>query len=169
MEEEPSPENEAEAVLALFGKKQTDISMQVEEIYDMLQDDGSLREALKGEKKRSSKLLDAVIGLCDVIEDFCVFAAEGGDAELTKQALLMRRAATKYLESCGMTMINEPGESGFPFDPKIHEVQAVTGSDYPKDSVVEVLRSGYGNRGETARKAAVIVSSGAPGETEENQ
>lgn len=142
-----------------IGKTQTDISMQVEEIYDIVKDSsgGALQEAFRDEKKRAGRLAQAAIGLCDLIDDFYEYAAAGEDSELCGQAAIMRKNAGSLLESCAITRIGEPGQ---PLDPDIHAVQAAVYSPMPREYVTRVLRSGYRNMGAIMRKAAVIVSKG---------
>jgi molecular chaperone GrpE (heat shock protein) len=162
MEEEPLPENEAAGILKVFNQRQIDIAMQAEEIYDIVKDadNSELTEALRNERKRSAGMAQAVMGLCDIIEDFHAYAAQNGGEALARQALMMWRNTARLLEGCGMCRISEPGESGFPFDTAIHKAQSAAPSSYPRETVVRVLRSGYRQNGEVIRKAAVVVSSG---------
>ncbi len=172
METEPLPDkgDELAEVLLSFGKKQTDISMQVEEIYDIVKDadDSAAREELRSERKRAVRLVNAVMGLCDIIEDFHVYAARNADEALAGQALMMWRNTEKMLEECGMSRINGYGETGERFNPEIHKVQAVSPSVYPREHVTRVLRSGYRHMGEVARKAVVVVSAGKGENDEQN-
>jgi len=177
METEPLPENELAEVLAAgrellasFNKKQTDISMQVEEIYDLVReaDNAEMRDSLREEKRRAARLVGLIIGLCDILEDFHAYTAQGGDEALARQSLMMWKNSGKILEECGMARVCEPGETGEAFSPDIHTVQAVTPSDCPKEHVARVLRSGYRYMGTVVRKAAVVLSSGTEGFNEQD-
>ncbi|MCL2107600.1 MAG: hypothetical protein FWH26_11165, partial [Oscillospiraceae bacterium] len=152
-------------LLSFFSKKQDDISMQVEEIYDLAQEAGAsdARDALRDERKQGARLAGAVIGLCDIIEDFYEFAKNGHDGELSRQALLMWRGAGRLLSECGMARIDGDCEAGRPLDPEVHAGQSMAPSPLPRGSVVSVLRSGYRHNGNVARKAAVILSAGPEG------
>lgn len=144
-------------LLDSFSKTQTDISMQVEEIFDIVSETGALQSVLKTEKSRATALLDAVVGMSDIIEDFYAFARQSKDPELASQAQMMWKNAGILLEKCGITRL---GEAGQPMDASIHNVRSVSPSVYPCEHVAEVLQSGYRYMGAVLRKAAVIVSTG---------
>ena len=162
----PLPDSELEVILAAerqliqaLNKKQSDISVQVEEIYDIVKDadNSALQEVLRDEKKRVIHLAQAVISLCDLIEDFYEYAIRCRDEELERQAALMRKSADGLIESHAITRI---GEVGSFLDPEIHSVQAAEFSQLPREQIVKVLRSGYRHMGAIIRKAAVTVSKG---------
>ena len=140
-------------------KRQTDISLQVEEVYDIVRelDASELRESLKKEKERLQKLLEALIFMCDMIEDFCAFARKSGDESLLRQAELMRKNVDGMLQSRGVTRF---GEAGQRLDPEIHSVRGTAVSKLPKEHVANVIQSGYYYMGNVIRKASVILSAG---------
>ncbi len=140
-------------------KRQTDISLQVEEVYDIVRelDSSELRDSLKEEKKRSQTLLEALILMCDMLEDFYAFARKSGDEALLGQAGLMLKNADGLLQSRGITRF---GETGQRLDPKIHSVRGTAASGIAKEHVAEVLQSGYYYMGDVIRKASVILSAG---------
>ena len=146
-------------LLEAWDRKQTDLSLQVEEIYDLLKDaDTSLtQEALDAEKARGDKLLRLAIGLCDVLEDFYSYARQSENKSLAHDAALMWKNAGDLLETCGITRIGEEGQF---LDPAIHTVKAAAVSPLPREYVARVLGSGYRYLGAVARKASVIVSAG---------
>ncbi|GHV87673.1 hypothetical protein AGMMS50267_00330 [Spirochaetia bacterium] len=109
-ETEPLPRYEfAQAVeMASLGKelledlqkKQTDVSLQVEEIYDLLKEKNTLvcndshviavlQGSLEAEKTRADSLAHTAIALCDLLEDFCAFARLSGSDELKHQAEIL--------------------------------------------------------------------------------
>jgi len=63
------------------------------------------------------------------------------------------------LESHGLSKI--PSEPGTEFDPHLHEsVAQVSTKEYPEETIVNVLKSGYILNGKVIRAATVTVSSG---------
>jgi molecular chaperone GrpE (heat shock protein) len=146
-------------LLADLNKKQTDVSLQIEEIYDLVkeQDTRVLREALDAEKTRANQLALAAVGLSDLLEDFCVYAGQSGSEELKHQAGLLRENSGRILAGCGIVRLGEKGE---PLDPRIHTVKASAESPLPRERVVQVLQSGYACQNALMRKAAVVVSRG---------
>jgi molecular chaperone GrpE (heat shock protein) len=165
-EQEPLPQYELAEVLAegrnlleTLNKKQTDLSLQVEEIYDLAKeaDTRELREVLNAERDRLNKLVGAAVGLSDMLEHFCVYAEQSGSAELEHQGRLLWQNSRLLLESCGITRL---GEAGQILDPAVHTVQAAVASELPREHVARVLQSGYRYLGMVLRKAVVMVSTG---------
>jgi molecular chaperone GrpE (heat shock protein) len=150
-------------ILTSLNKKQSEISLQVEEIYDLVgnMDNTALQNAVQSEQLRADRLAEAVVGLCDMLEDICAYARGSGDADLDKQMRLIWRNAGNLLEKCGFVRL---GEVGQPLDPEIHTVRSVTASPFPREHVAQVLQSGYRYQGRVARKATVIVSKGEANE-----
>jgi len=165
-ESKPLPQSELEGLVTegreliqSFNKKQADIALQIEEVYDMVKDvdSAALQEALRDEKARAGQLALAAVGLCDLIDDFYEFANGSGSEGLVSQAELMRKNADGLIESCAMQRF---GEAGQLLDPKIHSVRAGAVSPFPRDHIARVLNSGYYYLGAVIRKAAVVVSNG---------
>jgi len=156
-EAEPLGADALSDVLAGLGKKiaktQTDLSMQVEEIYDLVSESQNTNKALRESAAHEKRLATALLGLCDIIEDFCTFADH--DEALSKQANLMRKNADKRLAECSMTPIGEVGE---PFDPTLHTVLSTENSPLPREHIAHVLNSGYRYMGKVLRKASVVLS-----------
>jgi molecular chaperone GrpE (heat shock protein) len=152
-------------MLTALNKKNTDLSLQVEEIYDLVKEGDTrvLQEALGVEKNRTGQLAAAAVGLCDMLEDFCAYARQSGSGDLEHQARLLWKNSGALLEGCGITRL---GEEGQPLDPAIHTVQAAVPSAFPREHVAQVLQSGYRYLGAVVRRAVVVVSSG-PGEAEQ--
>jgi molecular chaperone GrpE len=175
-ERQPLPQYELAEVLAegrafleALNKKQAELSLQVEEIYDLAKeaDARELREALNAERSRVHQLLEAAVGLSDMLEHFCVYAGQSGSAELEHQGRLLWQNSRLLLESCGIARLGEAGQS---LDPALHTVQAALASEFPKEHIIQVLQSGYGYLGRLLRKAVVVVSRGpADTGTEENR
>jgi molecular chaperone GrpE (heat shock protein) len=146
-------------LLADLNKKQTDVSLQIEEIYDLVkeQDNQVWRETLEAEKTRANQLASAAIGLSDLLEDFCAYAGQSGSEELKQQAGLLRKNSDGILAGCGIFRLGEKGE---PLNPQIHTVKASAESPLPREQVTRVLQSGYVYQNVLVRKAAVVVSRG---------
>ncbi|MDR1411211.1 MAG: nucleotide exchange factor GrpE [Spirochaetaceae bacterium] len=146
-------------LLAELNRKQADVSLQIEEIYDLVkeQDTRGLREMTESEKNRADQLVFAAIGLSDLLDDFCAYARRSGNEELQHQAGLLRESANSILSARGILCF---GAAGQPLDPRIHTVKASAESSLPREQVVEVLQNGYAYRNVLLRKAAVVVSRG---------
>jgi molecular chaperone GrpE (heat shock protein) len=142
-----------------LNKKQTDVSLQIEEIYDLVkeQDTRIWQEAVNAEKTKVNRLVHAAIALSDLLEDFCVYARQSGSEELRHQAGMMWENAGGVLLGCGILRF---GETGQMLNPQIHTVKASAESDLPREQVVQVLQSGYLHQNILLRKAAVVVSRG---------
>jgi molecular chaperone GrpE (heat shock protein) len=150
-------------LLAELNKKQTGTSLQIEEIYDLVKEQGLLRETALAEKNRADQLALAAIGLADLLEDFCAYAGQSGSEALNHQARILRENSGGILLNCGILRF---GEEGQPLDPRIHTVKASAESSLPREQVVRVLQSGYVYKNTVIRKAAVVVSRGQEEGTE---
>jgi molecular chaperone GrpE (heat shock protein) len=165
-ETQPLPKDElteiamtGQQLLATLNKKQSELSLQVEEIYDIVgnTDTTALQEVIQSEKRRADTLAGAMVGLCDILEDVRAYARNSGDAELDRQTRIMWKNAGNLLERCGFARL---GEDGQPLDPEIHAVRSVAASPVPREHVAQVLQSGYRYLGSVIRKAAVVLSEG---------
>jgi molecular chaperone GrpE (heat shock protein) len=151
-------------LLAELNKKQTGTSLQIEEIYDLVKEQGRLREAVAAEKAEVQRLLLAAVGLSDLLEDFYAYAKQSGSEELQGQAKLLWENAGEILSGAGILRF---GEEGQPLEPRIHTVRASAESPLPREQVCAVLQSGYAYQNMLLRKAAVVLSRGEDAETPE--
>jgi molecular chaperone GrpE (heat shock protein) len=153
-------------LLEELNKKQTDVSLQIEEIYDLVkeQDTQFLRKAIDAEKTRADQLVFAATALSDLLEDFCTYAAHSGSEELKHQAGLLWEHSGSILGDRGILRFGAVGET---LNPQIHTVKAGVESPFPREQVVQVLQSGYAYQGILLKKAAVVVSRGQGAETED--
>jgi molecular chaperone GrpE (heat shock protein) len=151
-------------LLAELNKKQTDVSLQIEEIYDLVkeQDTRIFRETIDAEKARASQLVYAATALSGLLEDFCTYAQQSGSEELKHQADLLWEHSRSILEDRGIFRFGAVGEF---LNPQIHTVKASVESSLPREQVVRVLQSGYAYQGLLLKKAAVVVSRGPAAET----
>jgi molecular chaperone GrpE (heat shock protein) len=140
-------------------KKQTDVSLQVEEIYDLVKEQNNqvLLDSLEAEKNRADTLAHTAIALCDLLEDFCAYARQSGSEDLKHQADLLWTQSGRLLAGNSIVRF---GECGDPLNPQIHTVQKGVESQLPREQVLEVLQSGYVYKNALVRKAAVVVSRG---------
>jgi molecular chaperone GrpE (heat shock protein) len=144
-------------LLEELNKKQTDTALQIEEIYDLVKEQGLLRETVEAEKIRAGRLVWTAVGLSDLLEDFFAYAKRSGGEELRSQAKLLWEQAGKILSDCGLLRFGEEGQS---LDPRIHTVKAGVESSFSREQVVQVLQCGYAYQNMLLRKAAVVVSRG---------
>jgi molecular chaperone GrpE (heat shock protein) len=148
-------------LLTALNSKQSDVSLQIEEIYDMVKEQGVLQGLVNVERARADRLVGAAMGLCDLLEDFCTYAKSSGSEALSHQAGLLWNHAGSIMASCGIFRFGTPEE---PFNPQLHTVKASAESQLPREQLVQVLQSGYMYQGMLVRKAAVVVSRGQPEE-----
>jgi molecular chaperone GrpE (heat shock protein) len=146
-----------QSLLTELEKKQSDVSLQIEEIYDLAKEQRGLIEALENEKGAKNRLVSAAMGIADLIEYFYAHARRSGSEDLKNQAGIMWQNSVALLASCGVFRFGEAGE---PLDPRMHTVKASAESPFPREYVTDVLQSGYVYQGEIIRKAAVAVSLG---------
>jgi molecular chaperone GrpE (heat shock protein) len=144
-------------LLTELAKKQTDVSLQIEEIYDLVKEQGFLRERANAEKSRADQLALAAVGLADLLEDFCAYAGRSGSEELERQAKMLWENAGGILAGQGLLRFGTEGEA---LDPRIHTVKASGESPLPREQLIRVLQSGYVYQNTLIRKAAVVVSRG---------
>ncbi|MDR3162073.1 MAG: nucleotide exchange factor GrpE [Spirochaetaceae bacterium] len=154
-------------VLGQLNERQNDMSLQIEEIYDLVKEQEGLQKAVEAEKATAYRVALGAIGLADLLEDFCAYAGRSGSEALNHQARLLWEQACDHLFGCGIAPVGIAGQS---LDPRLHTVKAGAASPLPREQIVQVLRQGYTYQGMLVRKAAVVVSRGpeeAAGEPEE--
>ncbi|MDR2049546.1 MAG: hypothetical protein LBP69_08840, partial [Treponema sp.] len=98
-------------LLTELNKRQTDASLQIEEIYDLVKEQKLLRETAAAEKARADQLALAAIGLADVLEDFYDYAGRSGDEELKYQAKLLWENSGGILLNRGIFRFGEEGQT----------------------------------------------------------
>lgn len=120
-------------------------------------------------KKRTAKHMDDVKKFAaeplmkDLVEVADNFERAIASADNTDKDSLMagvkntHRQFVNYLESHGLTRIlSEPGTE---FDPHLHEAVAQIPTDeYPEETIINVLKTGYMLHGKVLRPATVTVS-----------
>lgn len=101
-----------------------------------------------------------IVGLLNILDDFeraVDSAKNSNDAKTLLQGVeIIRQHFQEALEERGLIKIDPKGQ---PFDPEKHEaVTHIETDEYPEDTVVEVLRKGYGLGDKILRPAVVKVA-----------
>lgn len=151
------------SLLSKIGKKQTAISMQVEEIYEFTQQNEETQQA----STDVENMLRAVIALGDIVEDFYRYASGSenniSDA-LRKQSEIMWKLTGKNMGLAGIVRIDDVG---ILFDPAINTVEETANlPDLPHGLILAVLKCGYLKNGKLIRKSRVIANVAATEEVE---
>jgi len=140
-------------LLSGIQKNSADISLQVEEIYDIVKEADENAREVKAAAKRENLLLGSLVSVSDLLDSLLQYMKNTDTAHAGAIAAKMDEAMT----FCGLERFGSPGER---LDPQLHTVVSVEYSSAPVESVTRVLESGYAYRGKVIRKAAVIVSKG---------
>ena len=125
-------------------------------------------------KKRTAKHMDDVKkfaaeplmkDLVEVADNFerAIASADKADKDSLMAGIKnTHRQFVNYLESNGLTRI--PSEPGTEFDPHVHEAVAQIPTDeYPEETIINVLKTGYMLHGKVLRPATVTISVPADG------
>ena len=131
-------------------KNSADLSLQMEEVYDIVKDSDESAKELKAAIKRENLLLSGLIALSDLLDGLLPHIQEHAATASAKK--------DEALNICGLEQLGFPGER---LDPRLHTVASAEYSDSPPESVIRVLESGFAYRGKAIRKATVILSKGA--------
>ena len=141
-------------MLETLHRSGSDISLQVEEIYDIVkQSDDNVKE-LKNAAKREGLLLGSLVAINDLLDGLVQHAQFTGSDHTN--TIYAKRA--EALGACGVERVGQPGQL---LDPRIHTVASAEISPEPFESVLQVLESGYAYNGSILRKATVIISKGS--------
>ena len=141
-------------LLEAIHKTDSGISLQVEEIYDIVKESDENAKEIKNAAKRESALLGALIAVTDLLDSLLQHIQHTGAAHVETIAAKMDEA----LNACGLEKLGFIGQQ---LDPRQHSVASAEFSGAPLESVVRVLENGYMYRGNVIRKAAVIISKGS--------
>lgn len=101
-----------------------------------------------------------IVGLLNILDDFDRAVESARNSNDSKTLLegveMIKRHFQEALEERGLTEIDPKGQ---PFDPQKHEaVMHIETDEYPENTVVEVLRKGYGLNDKILRPAVVKVA-----------
>jgi molecular chaperone GrpE len=141
--------------LGMLGGKLNDVSLQIEEIYDLVKESDASGHAAQEAQRKETQLVRALIALSDVLDSFVLYAQ--GQSEIAEQARLMAAQIVEVLAAVGLKRIGRVGER---VNPKAHEVHDVVPSPIERDAVAQILQTGYSYNGKVLRRAIVVVSGG---------
>ena len=143
-----------EEMLGAISKSGAGISMQIEEIYDIVKEENENSKELKNAAKRESQLRASLIAMTDLLDSLLQY--NQNSVAVHAEAIAAKREET--LNACGIERI---GNLGQVLDPRMHTVASAEESEAPFESVTRVLESGYLYNVNVARKATVIISKGS--------
>jgi len=141
-------------LLEAINRKNADVSMQVEEIYDIIKDADENAKEVKNAARRETQALNGLMAMDGLLDDSVRFMRSVG----ANHAESVAAKSEEILIACGLERIREAGQR---FDPNLHTVVSAEYSEIPFESVIRVIESGYIYRGKVLRKATVIISKGS--------
>ena len=139
-------------------KNGANLSLQLEEIYDIIKGADDSAKGYNAAIKRENMLLGALVSMGDLLEGLLPYLHEHSQTVAVKMG--------DVLYACGLARFGSPGE---PFDTRLHTAASAEYSDIPFESITRVLESGYAYQGKMIRKATVILSKGNEKEGNDNQ
>ena len=134
-------------------KNSSEISLQVEEIYDIIKDSEENAREIKNAAKREETLLGGFIAINDLLDSIIQYMPNTDMSHIK----VINGRRDEVLSACG---IEKTGFTGQKLEPKLHTVASAEQSEAPHETITQVLESGYTYRGNITRKATVIVSKG---------
>ena len=143
-----------EEMLDAIYKNNSGISLQVEEIYDIIKESDENVKEVKSAAKRESALLGTLIVINDLLDSLLQHMQNSGAVHAEAVAAKMDEA----LNNCDLEKFGSLGQQ---LDPRFHTVASAENSDAPLESVIRVLENGYIYRGNVVRKATVNISKGS--------
>ena len=138
-------------LLERIRKQGADMSLQTEEIYDIVKENDENAREIKLAAKRENLLLNGLVSLCDLLDGLL------RHMQNTPHACTAAAQKEQLLHTCGLEPLGAKGER---LDPRLHTVSAAEYGESPTETVIRVLESGYVYRGKVLRKATVILSKG---------
>lgn len=142
-------------ITARLFKKQGAMSMQVEEIYSILEEKDNT-DLIKNLEQENQNLLDTLVTASDLLEDFYLYYKEYPDEAMTAQSELMWNTICKAMAGIGLLRI---ADENTPFDPKLNSIEGVVEDpSFRNGFIVKVLKSGYRYQTNVYRKSIVIVN-----------
>ena len=134
-------------------KSNSGISLQVEEIYDIIKESDENAREVRNAAKRESALLGAIIVINDLADSMLPYIQQIGAVHA--ETIAAKRDET--LKACGLEKLGMPGQR---LDPRIHTVASAENSDAPLETIIRILETGYMYHENVIRKATVIISKG---------
>ena len=140
-------------MLEALRKTGSDVSLQVEEIYDIVKGSDENAKEVRNAAKREQQLLSGFLVISDMLDGLLQFIRSSG----ADHAVTIAAKRDEALIACGLERYDGIGSF---LDPRFHTVAGAEFSDAPPEHVVGALECGYVYRGSVIRKAAVIISKG---------
>lgn len=162
-------DHEISALLMVFnktieriGKEQYKFIRQFDEIAEILEKNimfekliDTAENKLSHQKTEISKLLSAVIEICDLTEDMYLYSLNSSNESFSNQVGLQWSMLQQALAKSGVMRIGSIGDI---YDRQLHNVKEVRQDPgYVRGQVIEILKSGYGYKDKIIRKAEVII------------
>ena len=142
-------------ILEALYKNNKGISLQVEEIYDIIKESDENARELKSAAKRENSLLGALFVVDDLLDSLLRYIQRSGAGH----AEMIAAKRDEAMIGCGLEKLGYVGQQ---LDPRMHTVASAEPGGAPMESVTRVLESGYMYRGNVVRKATVVISNGQP-------
>jgi len=135
-----------------LGKSQKEISFNVEEIYEFVQE---LKEA-EDKKLNKYDFINNLISIVDIIEDFYVFASEKDDQVIASHAEMLWNSVLKKISLFGLSRICDERTD---FDVAYNTIVGLDEDlTIPVGFIIKTIKSGYIYDGKVVRKSSVIVN-----------
>lgn len=137
------------ALLDSINKNDTNISLQIEEVYDIIKEADENAREVKAALKRENMLLSGLVAMSDLLDALLPYMLEHSQTATAKKE--------EVVNACGLEQLGFLGER---LDPRLHTVASAEYSNAPSESIIRVLENGYAYRGKIFRKATVVLSKG---------
>lgn len=142
-------------VISKLLKKQGAMSMQVEEMYSLLEEEDN-HDTIKELETENKSLINALIIAADLIEDFYIYYKEHPNEAMASNSEIMWNTLCKAMTAAGLSRISDENT---PFDAKLNTIEGVAADhSLPEGYIIKVLSSGYQYHGKVYRKSTVIVN-----------
>lgn len=143
------------SVMTKLLKKQGAMSMQVEEMYSILEEEEN-QDEVKELENENKALVNALITAADLIENFYIYYKEHPNEAMASESKLMWNTICKAMTATGLSRIYDENT---PFDAKLNTIEGVANEPaLPEGFIIKVLNSGYQYHGKVYRKSTVIVN-----------
>jgi molecular chaperone GrpE (heat shock protein) len=139
--------------LDLQSKQSLELSLQIEEIYDIIKDGEQSADELRTLRSHELTLVEVVAQMTDMLDDLTAFTAT--IPQLEEQSAAIANKTDLLLQTAGMLRLAKPGDA---LNPKLHTVVQTADAGQEPETITQVLRSGYSYKGKVVKKSQVIVN-----------
>ncbi len=137
-------------------KRQMEMSLILEEIYENIQEISETAEENEKDQKISQQMILSMVSLIDVIEDFYILYSKKDDSTFASQTEVLWNTIMKKSSLIGLTRISDEKT---PSDIMLNTIVATEwDSTLPSGYIIRTLRSGYLYNNMVIRKSEVIVN-----------